>query len=483
MIHSSRRAQAERAQSQAVVREVPWPLPLGGLYSDARNSEISGSLAEVMNNWKSNGISLEMRDGFTLQESNTVIQRVGYEFGANPSYIDIYSDKIVIAGSTLAGTFASDFSHTTLSSNVMLADGVNPVLRCNGAQTIDAEITSDTGKASSEFDGLFSHHDRLYAWDSDELAFYYGAVGEVTGELTRFPLDRLGNISGTIKIMHSLTYDAKHGMNDILVIITSTGWIILYEGLDPGDSNDWRLMGRVKTAAPVSKFAIESFGADLWVLTVRGVVSVKDSLAKGALALTSRISQPIADLIIADINAGKTLSGWQMVARPDGTDVLLNVPTGTGYKQYVFTMEIGAWSTSDYQARWWHDDFERLEFTDPTGNLKRVEVGDDGGQDITAIFYTSWVRIPRYSEIAYMIPTIIADSELVVKITVLTDHNKTPDDITEATQTITIKPDTPGSEVSLDEIIAINAIGRVFQARFEISGKNLSFENLVVGLV
>lgn len=482
-IQTSRRAQAERNGSQRMSNETPWPLPVRGLYSDARNSEISGSLAEVMNNWKSNGISLDMRDGYALQSSDAVIQRIAYEFGASPSYIKIYADKAVIGVNEYSATFATDISSTTLSSNVVMADGSNPILRCDGTQVIVSGITTDTGKVTSEFDGVFSHHDRLYAWDSDELAFYYGAIGEVAGELTRFPLDRLGNLSGTIKIMHSMTYNAAHGMNDILVIVTSTGWVILYEGLDPGDSNDWRLLGRIKTAPPVSQFAIESFGSDLWMLTVRGVVSIKDSLAKGALALTSSIAQPISDLIVADINAYKDLSGWQMVARPDGTDVLLNVPTGSGYKQYVFTIEINAWSTSDYPSRWWHDAFERLEFTDDTGNLHRVGEGDDNGSDITAIFYTSWVRIPRYSEIAYLIPTIIADGELVVKIAVLTDHDKTPNDIAEATQTVTIVPDEPGAEVSLNDTIAVNAVGRVFQARFEITGKNISFENLIVGLV
>jgi len=482
-VQRSRAAQAERNASRGQASEVPWPLPVRGLYSDAKSAEINGAMAEVLDNWKSNGISLEMRDGFGLQGADAAMQHIIYEFGADPDYIKVFADKMSIGGSDYFATFSGDISHTTLSSNVMLADGINPILRCDGAQIIDAEITTDTGKLSSEFDGLFSHHDRIYAWDSDELAFYYGDIGAVTGELTRFPLDRLGNLSGTVKIIHSMTYDASHGMNDILVVITSTGWIILYEGLDPGDINDWRLIGRVKTAAPVSKFAIQSFGSDLWMLTARGVVSLKESLSSGALALTSKIAQPISDLIIADVNAYKDSSGWQMIARPDGTDVLLNVPTATGYKQYVFTIEVSAWSTSNYPARWWHDAFGRLEFTDTDGNLCRVQVGNDDGAEITATFYTSWVRIPRKSEIAYMIPTIIADGELTVKITVLSDHDDTPGDIAQSEQIIVIRPDNPGSRVALNEVVGVGVTGRVFQARFEITGNNVSFENLIAGLV
>jgi len=484
---SSQRARAERGGPNRAL-ETPWPLPIRGLFSDAKDSEIR-SFAEVMNNWTSNGFSLDLRDGYELRSPDSVLQRIPFEFGTTPDYINVLSDRITYGAINFLGTFGNDVSHTAISSNIIMADGANPILRCDGANIVDAAITTDTGKPSSEFDGIFSHQDRLYAWDSSELAFYYGAVGAVTGQLVKFPLDALGNINGNIALIKSVTVNAAHGMNDILVIVTSTGMVVLYEGLDPGDANDWRLLGRFQTSAPVSKFAVVNIGSDLWMLTVRGLVSIKDALANGVRAITSPTVRPIADLLVTDIQAYKSQRGWQMVARPDDAQVFLNVPTATGFKQYVFNVNVGSWETTDYPAKWWTDAFGRMDFTGTDGRLYSLtQGGGDNGADITATFNTAWVRLPRYRRmvfhgIAYIIPTIIADGELTVKITVLTDHDQTSTDISEAQQTVTIKPDAPGAGVALNDIIAINALGRVFQVRFEVTGKNISFEKLMAGLV
>lgn len=474
----------ERARSQRLASEVPWPLPVRGLFKDANTSEINGSMAEVLDNWKSNGISLEMRDGYTRIESDSARQRIPFEFSNEPCYIEIYEAEAKCGLHRFSRAFPSSVSFTEISGYVLMADGAGEIIRYNGSAFSEARFTTDTGKPSSEFNGVFSHHDRVYAWDDSELAFYYGDIGAVTGELVRFPLDRLGNIKGKISFITSMTLNAAHGMNDILVIMTTTGMVVLYEGLDPGDANDWRLLGRVQAAPPISKFAIASFGADLWVLTKRGVASVRDTLSNGVLALTSSIASPISDMIVAAAKARPDAEGWQMMPRSDGEEVIINVPTETGFTQYAFAVESRSWFTSNYPAKWWHDLNGLTDFTDADGNLQRLTTqGSDNGEAITATFYTSWIRLPRHSEIAYLIPTIIAQGDLSVKVTVLTDHDDTPGDIAQAEQVIKMKPDNPGGKVALNEIIGINAAGRVFQARFEITGHSVSFENLLAGLV
>lgn len=480
----SQAAAAQRARSGGQAREVPWPLPVRGLHHEAKSSEISGNMASVMDNWQSTGVALEMRDGYAAAAAGTARQRIPFEFDGAQKYIDVKDDYVICGDHIYRRPFAGDVSHTDISSNVLMVDGSTPILRYNGERmlladfTIDPEIDKDT----SEFNGIFSHQDRIYLWDDSELAFYYGGVGAVEGELTRFPLDRLGNIKGTIKIMTSMTINAAHGMNDILVIVTSTGTMILYEGVDPGDARDWRLLARVKVAAPVSKFAVSSFGADVWLLTVRGVVSVRDSLARGAMALVSSIGKPISDMIIADIKAFKTLSGWQMHPREDGSLFYMNTPTATGFKQYVFDIENSAWTTSYYPAKWFHDLGGETGFTHADGRLCLFVDGGDDGADITAILHTAWIRVPGFSEVAYMIPTIIADGDLEVRLTVLSDHDETPGDIEQGTQTFTMRPDNAGARVALNDLIGVNVAGRVFQARFEVTGKSVSFESLLVGL-
>lgn len=477
-------ARQERNSGARIARERPFPLPLKGIYSDARTGEFQGVLADTLDNWKSNGVSLEMRSGYTTIASETIQQHIPYEFGQTPAYIKVTPTALTFSGFTLARTNTADFSWTSISSNVIMADGNGDILRCDGTDIQDAAFTTTTGKDPDEFNGVFSHHDRIYAWDSSALEFYYGAVGAVTGELTRFPLDRLGNITGNIKIITNMTINAAHGMNDVLVIVTTSGHIVLYEGLDPGDANDWRLLGRVPTAPPVSQFAVTNFGSDLWVLTGRGVVSVRESLMQGALAFASQITKPISDSLIADIASNGSDLGWQMYPRPDDGDVLVNVPTDTGFKQYAYTVESGSWAMRDYQSRWWHSLIGVTDFTGSNGNLERLNrTGDDNGAAITATIITSWIRMRTGTEVATLIPTIIADGALEVTVAVLTDHNELAADIVQAEQTFTLSPENAGDRVTLNEEFGVNAIGSVFQLRWTITGINLRFESLLATIL
>ncbi len=479
----SQAAAMERARSQRLASEVPWPLPLRGLLDQAKTSEMSGAMSPVLENWQSNGMALQMRDGFQVKSDESAQQRIPFEIGNDPQYINIFPNRVECADHSYFRTFPADVSYASISSNIVFADGTGPVMRYDGESFYTANFSTDTGKSVNTFNGVFSHHDRIYLWDDQELAFYYGDIGAVMGPVVRFPLDRLGNVTGKVTAITSMTINAAHGMNDILVILTSTGMMILYEGLDPGDVNDWRLLGRVKVAAPVSKFAIASFGSDLWFLTTRGIVSARDSLAKGALALTTSVGKPISDLLLEDVKTSKALRGWQMHPREDGSQFLINVPILDGFKQYVLDVDAQAWSTSNYPASWWHDLNGDTDFTHQDGRNCTLSEGGDIDEDVTATFYTSWIRLPRHSEISYLIPTIIGQGEMSISITVLTDHDQTEGDIIQATQTVNMKPDNPGNQVALNEVIGVNAAGRVFQARFVVTGRNVSFESLLAGLV
>ena len=481
-LNTSKAAAAERSQFNRMAREVPWPLPVKGLLSKAATAEINGQFTDNLHNIISDGISLEFRDGYEEQSAVAKQQRIPFEFGASPGYIEVTSTAVNFGATTFTRACPVDIDHTEISANTVMADGAGAMFRFDGTSFVNCAFTTDTGKSDSEFDGVFSHQDRIYAWDSSELEFYYGGVGAVTGALTRFPLSRLGNITGNIMIMNAVTINAAHGMNDVLAIITSTGWLILYEGLDPGDANDWRLLGRVKVAPPISSRAVISFGSDLWFMTKRGVVSVRDSLARGAMALVSSIAKPISDMLVDEIRLSSNNAKWSIVAREDADQVMINYPSGDTFRQYLLDIASQSWQTTDYPAQWWHALNGNMEFTADDGTLQRLADGGDNDADITATLHTSWIRLGGEMEVAYIIPTIIGSGDLTVKITVLSDHADTAGDITQAQQIVTISPENPGTRVALNEMIGVNVFGRVFQARFEITGRNIRFEQLTAGI-
>ncbi len=480
---SARAARAGRSSGSA--RDIDFPLPVAGIFSEARNSEVSGQLAEVLHNLVSTGFSIKMRAGYAKTNTETCIQRIPYDFGTAPDYIRIKSGGVQFKASSFARTNTKDFSHTSLSNHVLMADGNGDMLICNGTTVAAAVWTTSDAKPVSDFDGVFAHHDRVFAWDSDELAFYYGPdVGAITGNLERFPLANLGNITGTLIVVSSMTINAASAFTDVMVLVTSTGTILLYEGLDPGDPTDWKLLGRVETKArPISKFAVQAYGSDLWILTEAGLVSVRDSIANGVISLASSVARPIQKDLVADIATYGALTPWSMTTLSDIFEVIINIPTGNGFKQYVYTASEKAWSTADWPAKWWHEIGNGSEFTADTGFRAALsEDNGDNGADIAVNWTTGWIRIPSPGTLYYLIPTIIGSGATDVTVSVVTDQNNTPADIAAGTQVIRLVPDNPGAEVALNELIGVNASGRTFKISWSFSGKKMSFEHLVAGV-
>lgn len=481
-----RAAVAQRNASQRSGSVINWSLPLKGIHSRAERSELVGTLAHVLRNWRPTGVSLEMRQGYEVEVRDTEVkQRIPFEFGTNPRYVTIRRHEILFGDSRVNHIHSRHMSWAAISSGLILVDGTSQqVWRVDEKGISDAAFTTDSGKDPTEFTGAFAHHDRLYFWDRRELSFYYAKeVGGIMGDLVRFPLDRLGNITGTVAFISSMTVNAARTISDVLVIGTTSGEIIMYEGLDPGDAQGWSLLGRIATKArPVAAAGIENFGSDLWVLTSRGIVSVRDSLAQGAMALAQSVARPISDMLVDLVQQYGDVDGWQMSMLSEKIDLVVSVPSPQP-QQYIFSIESQAWWTADYPATEFHELGGQASFTRTDGALCVLGDDLDDGKPITAPIVSGWVRVGGVQTLSYFLPTLLARGALTIEVGVLTDHNETDDDIAQAMQRVTIAPSKPGGIVALNQTIPVGATGRVFQMRWTVIGGGVSFENLQAGAV
>lgn len=471
-----------RNTSQNLAREVPVPLPLRGLFVEGKTSEISGMYAAKLENWRSNGFSVELRQAAELQESTAgVIQRIPYSFGANPSLICVKSGSVIGNGISQVYTSTGKLSAAYISGNALLAGGAEGPATFDGSMWWLGGFTTTTGLSPTEFTGVIAHHDRPFFWkEGDDLDFYYGGVGAISGALVQFPLGRLGNIEGTIVGLRSMTVDAGHGMNDVLAIFTSAGNIVAYEGLNPGDTADWRQLNRLKVAPPVSQHAFVQVGGDTWMLTSAGVVSVIDTLRQSKQALVNTVSRPVQKELRAQVEEG---GEWSMHLAANGSAVIVNRVFNGIATQHILATDSNAWFTATYPAADWYSLGQETGFTDLSGN-RWLLTGQS--EEITAIWHSSWFRLPRAGGIEYLVPTILANGPLTMTIAVLTDHDETAADVAEATQTVTISPDDPADvngQVSINEEIAIDAVGDVFQIRMEVTAAWAEMVSLKAALV
>ena len=462
---AQRRAQAARPSTQ----EVDVPLPLSGLFVKAKTAKVSNLYASELLNMRSNGVSMVLRPGITWQESlpTDVLQRIPFEFGATSQYIVLTADYAQSAAASLWRSFNGQATYAAISSNIIICDGLGQPVRFNGTSFSAAAFTCAVADPAT-CDGIVAHHDRVFLWKTGgKLEFLYGDVGQITGELQRFPLDRLGNITGGIQQMVSLTLDAGHGMNDVLCIITTTGQMVVYEGFDPSDANDWRLTGRVQGATPISPRGFAQVGADAWMLTPQGVVSISQSIRESVLALSSDLSRPIADEITALIEAGA--ADWQLFTAADGSMVVISRVSAGAAQQYIYYLEGRAWATADFPSRDWHNMGGVPQITGLDGRLGFLR-HNGTSEAITARWVSSWFSVGSMRSVNYLEPTIFASGPLTVRVVVLSDQQDRAADIAEAEQTIVLDPEeTGGTRVTLSDIIPTDANGKSFQITLEVT--------------
>lgn len=474
------RSAKRQQRGGATAQDIAVPLPLRGIFSKAKSANVSNLFAVEMNNLRSNGVSIVTRAAveWGAAPSPAVIQRIPFEFSGEGRYIELTATGMACGGASFSRVFAKPALWATNSGNVIIANGLALPVRYNGTAFVEAAFTSTSALTPSMCDGIISHHDRVYLWKiGGPLEFLYGDVGAVLGAMRSFPLGRLGNITGSILAMVSLTIDAGHGMNDILCIITSTGQMIAFEGFDPADSSDWRLLGRFEGGAPLGPRSIVQIGADAWMLTAQGPVSIGQALRESILALVSDVGQPIADEIAARAKLG---GDWQAFCARDGSAIILNHVLSGAAKQYVFYPESRSWATSSIQARDFHNLAGRPEATAFNGALG-VFWRDGLTEQITATWKSSWFEVGG-GGVKYIEPVIVSDGPLTVRVVVLSDRNETAADIAEATQTLTLEPEGPGSRVSLSDRIPTDAVGTSFQITLEVTARWAELTSLKAGI-
>ena len=468
-------------------RDIDLPLPVNGLNVKASTSELAGVYAARMENLRSDGVQLELRAPYARGISDdSALNRIPYEFGDRPRYVNLRPLLIDSDNASIEIPGDVDAMAAYISSNVLIADRTgNNIVRYDGTTITPAVFTLPDASTLSGHDGIISHQDRIYLWKTNGLLqFWYGDVGAVQGAVLNFPLDRLGNITGAIARLMSLTIDAGNSYNDALCIITTTGDIVVYEGNDPGDAQNWQLSIRLRATPPLSRHGFARVGSDVWMLTASGLVSIAETLSTGILALVSNISLPISDRITQLAASG--VGEWQMHTAADGSKIIVNYWLNGAAEQFMFDVQSKSWSTATIPARRWHNLGRLTQFTDGGGVIGTLLLADDTSEPKTAILHTGWFRMPQAGVITYVKPAFLAKGPVTVKVAVLVDHDESAAAIAERTITMTLSPDNPpdaGGTAMLSETIGVGAAGDVFQFRIEVTATWLKIVNMRLGVL
>ena len=467
-------------------REIDMPLPLSGLNVKASTSELAGVYAARMENLRSDGVQLELRAPYAAGDiDDKALTRIPFEFGGAPRYVNLRQNFMDTSNALINLPGDVDAMAAYISSNVLIADASgNSIVRYDGTTFSGVAFTLPDASTLAGHDGIISHQDRMYLWKTNgALQFAYGDVGAVQGAVNIFPLDQLGNITGSVAQLMSLTIDAGSNYNDALCIITPTGDVVVYEGNNPSDSTAWQLSIRLRAAPPLSRHGFARVGPDIWMITASGLVSIGDTLRTGVLALVSNLSLPISDRIIKLAASG--VGEWQMHVAADGSKVIVNYWLNGSAEQFIFDIQSKAWSTATMPARRWHNLARLTQFTNSKGVLCTLLDADDTSEIKTAVLHTGWFRMPQAGQVAYVKPSFLSKGPVTARIAVLVDHNESAAEIAERTITVPMShddPPDPGGTAMLSDLVAIGATGDVFQFRIEVAAEWLKIVNIRFGV-
>jgi hypothetical protein len=249
----------------------------------------------------------------------------------------------------LATGYGSDnWSYTSFSTSgaqyTLAVNGVDTGWRYNGSSLTPLVYTGPTNPLSL----VCIHAQRPFYAEANTLKVWYPDAGTFQGSpMTAFDFGPFCVRGGTIAAIGTWTRDNGYGgADDLFVVVTTEGEILIYNGFDPNSSSTWFLVGRFLAGRPVSgKYALSRLGPDLMLICEDGFQPLSTYLETGrSQASRVAISTNIGNAVSQAVAQGSSLPGWCALLYPKGTQIIVNVPQGgSTFHQYVVNTITGAW--------------------------------------------------------------------------------------------------------------------------------------------
>lgn len=389
-----------------------------------------------------------------------------------------------VATSLGSGFVVNYWQAINFGNKLVLVNGTDQPQQWDGTTLSNAVYT---GVTDNDLIHLTSYKNRLYFVEKDSSSVWYGAVDAITGALTEFDVSSIFTRGGYIMWAKSWSRDKGEGVNNVFVICSSEGEILVYGGDYPGDAN-WGLLGHFYQAPPIGRRSALSIDGDLIILTEQGLLSLSSVLQDKETNVTDTIKNTFAD---AATNY-KANQGWEIFHYQAARLLIVNVPiTSTGLsKQYVMNIITGAWAEfSNIHSYAWSLLNGLAYFGTSSGLVNKFDTGyNDNGSSIPwdIKFSYNYLRSrENIKQITMVKPLLSIGGEATIDVDVDVDFITRTSN---ASSSISIN--TTGSLWNvakwntskwattsgyLEQWFAVAGIGRAFSLRFTGNFKNLPF--------
>ena len=308
----------------------------------------------------------------------------------------IYNVTTSVAASLATGYNSPIWSWTNFSNSAghfLIAandTGLDDAWYYDGA-TITPLVT--TGLVQDQISRVCVYLQRPFYAERNSLSVWYPAAGAFQGALTELDLSSYASKGGVISNISTWTRDnGAGGMDDLFVVLTTRGQILVYQGIDPSVSSLWNLIGVFDVGEPVAgPNNMVRTGPDLLLLCTDGYRALSDYLAMGrSQASSTALSRNISGLAREYASTYGTNPGWQAIIYPKKTMMIVNVSaaaSGNIVFQHVANTATGAWCTFEGLAvTAWGTLGDDMYCAVASGKIYQFDVtGGDGDTSATPI--------------------------------------------------------------------------------------------------
>jgi hypothetical protein len=209
-----------------------------------------------------------------------------------------------------------------------------------------------TGVDPSKFVQVCAFKKRLMFVERGKAAAWILPVGQVGGAAVKFDFGPLMRHGGMLLALANWTQDAGEGTDDRLVVLGSSGDLLIYQGIDPTSAEFENVGTWYIGQPPVGRRCFTESGGNVFVLTVFGVIPVTQIVQGGIDSLLTSGTeyfqqlQKLQDVLNRDFSVTASLVGWELMHIPVKALIHIARPqTVSGeFIQYVFQEHNLAWS-------------------------------------------------------------------------------------------------------------------------------------------
>lgn len=394
MLQQALRANRSRGQT---ARMVGLPAPFRGLNARDRQEESKLGYAAILDNFYPGDGEVTLRSGYAEHATGLpalpVETIMEYASGATRKQFSAVGTEIyettsagAVGSADVSSLTNAQWSHTmhatTAGSFLVAVNGADGVRTYSGSAWASQTINNVT---AADLDYVTSHKARLWFIEKDTLSAWYLATLAISGDATEFPLAALCKKGGKLVAAESWSVDTGEGADDFFVFVTSEGECLVYAGTDPSSANTWALKGIYQTDRPIGRRCLLKFGADLFVLTESGIVSVAALL--GVSSRWAQISELVRPDFLEQSMSFRSTFGWQMAHYRRRGWLVVNVPGAAGtFIQFGYNSQLkppdGWFTMSNMNASCWGELNGDLYFG-TTGTTYKADTGTDDDGDPT----------------------------------------------------------------------------------------------------